>query len=46
MLRDALRIGGLLIGTYLVVYYATGAGRVIGAGGDTGVGIIKAFQGR
>ncbi len=45
-MKDALRISGLLIGTYLLVYYATGAGRVIGAGGDAGVGIIKAFQGR
>jgi hypothetical protein len=45
-MKDALKIGGLLIGTYLLVYYATGAGRVIGAGGQATTGVIKAFQGR
>jgi hypothetical protein len=44
--KDALKIGGLLIGTYLLVYYATGAGRVIGASGQATTGVIKAFQGR
>lgn len=44
--KDALRIGGLLIFTYLAVYYATGFGKAIGAGGDVGVGVIKALQGR
>lgn len=45
-MKDALKIGGLLIFTYLAVYYATGAGTVLGAGGKAGVGIIEAFQGR
>lgn len=45
-MRDALRLGAILIGTYLVVYYATGAGRVIGAGSSGGAQVIRAFQGR
>ncbi len=45
-MTQALKIGGLLIGTYLLVYYATGAGRVIGAGGQATSGVIRAFQGR
>lgn len=34
------------IGMYLTLAYATGSGRVIGAAGNSGVGIIRAFQGR
>lgn len=45
-MKDALKLGAILIGTYLVVYYATGAGRVIGAGGQATTGVIRAFQGR
>ena len=45
-MKDALKLGAILIGTYLVVYYETGAGRVIGATGTAGTGIIRAFQGR
>lgn len=45
-MKDALKLGAILIGTYLVVYYATGAGKVIGAGGTALSGTIKAFQGR
>lgn len=45
-MRDALKLGAILIGTYLVVYYATGAGKTIGALGTASSGVIKAFQGR
>lgn len=45
-MRDALRLGAILIGTYLVVYYATGAGKVIGSAGTAVPGVIRAFQGR
>jgi hypothetical protein len=45
-MQGALKLGAILIGTYLVVYYATGAGRVIGAGATGGSQVIRAFQGR
>lgn len=35
-----------LIATYLVVANATGAGQLLTKGGDTGVKLVKAFQGR
>jgi hypothetical protein len=44
--RKLLTGGGLLIGLYLAVAYATGTGRVIDASTRGGVGIIRAFQGR
>ena len=46
MARQALFLGAVLIGTYLAVYYATGAGRLLSTGGQATVGVIRAFQGR
>lgn len=45
-MQGALKLGAILIGTYLVVYYATGAGRVIGAGSSGTAQVVRAFQGR
>lgn len=45
-MKDALKLGAILIGTYLVVYYATGAGKTIGAAGQFVTGTVRAFQGR
>lgn len=45
-MRTALRYGAILIGTYLVVFYATGSGTVLDKGTAGGVNVIKAFQGR
>jgi hypothetical protein len=44
--KVALKYSAVLIGTYLLVYYATGAGKVIQQGGSASVGLVKAFQGR
>lgn len=41
-----MRYGALLIGTYLVVAYATGAGTVIDKATAGSAGLVKAFQGR
>lgn len=46
MVRKLALYGTGLIALYLGVYYYTGAGALIGASGNTGVGLIKAFQGR
>lgn len=45
-MRTFLRYGAILIGTYLVVAYATGSGTVIDKGTVGGANVIKAFQGR
>lgn len=44
--RQALKLGGVLIGMYLLVAYATGSGKVISTTTSGGVGLIKALQGR
>lgn len=44
--RQALKYGAGLIGLYLVVVYATGAGKVIKSSTDGGGAVIRAFQGR
>jgi hypothetical protein len=41
-----LRYSAYLIGTYLVVYNATGAGKLVQQGGSSGATLVKAFQGR
>jgi len=38
--------GAGLIGLYLVVFYSSGAGKVISAGSSGGTSVIKALQGR
>lgn len=45
-MRTALKYGTLLIGTYLLVAYATGSGKVIREATGGAAGVIKAFQGR
>lgn len=42
----ALKGIGLLIGLYIVVTYASGSGKVITSGGDSGSKIIRTLQGR
>ena len=44
--RTFLTYSAMLIGTYLVVANATGAGRVIKAFGTAGTGYAKTLQGR
>jgi len=44
--RKALLYGAVLIGIYLGVAHATGAGNLLTAGGKAGTGLVKAFQGR
>lgn len=41
-----VKYGAVLIGIYLGVAYATGAGKLLQGSTSAGVGIIKAFQGR
>lgn len=38
--------GAVLIGLYLGVYYATGAGNLISSGSAGAATVVKAFQGR
>jgi hypothetical protein len=45
-MRIALKYSAMLIGTYLVVAYATGSGTVINAATAGGRNLITAFQGR
>lgn len=45
-MRTGLKYGAMLIGTYLVVAYATGSGQVITALTQGGQNVIRAFQGR
>lgn len=44
--KTALKYSAYLIGTYLLVYYATGGGRIIGETGKQTIGLVRAFQGR
>lgn len=44
--KQFLKTGGVLIGLYLVVSYATGFGKAVNASSSGTVGVIKAFQGR
>jgi len=46
IMKYGLKLGATLIGTYLLLAYATGAGKLLTSGGSAGVGVIKAFQGR
>lgn len=41
-----VKIGGVLIVVYLVAAHATNWGALLGSAGTSGVGVIKAFQGR
>lgn len=45
-MRQAIYLGAVLIGLYIVANYATGFGRDLTTGGQAGATVIKAFQGR
>ena len=45
-MNRALKYGAVLIGSYLVLAYATGFGKAVSAGGGQAVAITKALQGR
>ena len=45
-MNRALKYGATLIGTYLVVAYATGFGKAVSAVGGQTVALTKALQGR
>lgn len=45
-MNRALKYGATLIGMYLVVAYATGFGKAVGAAGGQAVAMTKALQGR
>jgi hypothetical protein len=45
-MKTALKYSAGLIGLYLGVYYATGAGTLISDSSTGGVSLVKAFQGR
>lgn len=42
----AVKIGGVLIGVYLVAAHATAWGKLLLNAGTSGSGVIKTFQGR
>lgn len=44
--RKALLYGTVLIGTYILVAHATGAGNLLVKGGSAGSGFVKTLQGR
>lgn len=44
--RNALKIGGVLIGMYLIAAHATGWGKLLLNAGSAGGGIVKNLQGR
>lgn len=44
--RSVLKGAGYLIGGYLILYYATGAGTVLTNGASASSQIIKSLQGR
>lgn len=44
--RNALKIGGVLIGMYLLAAHATGWGKLLLNSGTAGSGVIKTLQGR
>lgn len=41
-----VRYSAYLIGTYLLVYYATGGGTIIREASAGSAGLVRAFQGR
>lgn len=45
-MRNGVKYGAVLIGTYLVVKHGTRSGQLLRAGSKGGRDIIKAFQGR
>jgi hypothetical protein len=45
-MKYGIKVGAILIGTYLLLARATGAGSLMSKAGSAGVGVIKAFQGR
>lgn len=45
-MRTFLKYGTMLIGTYLLVAYATGSGRVLDSVSGGSEKVIRAFQGR
>lgn len=45
-MRTYGKYAAVLIGLYLVVYHGTNAGKLVGAGADGGVKVVKALQGR
>jgi hypothetical protein len=44
--RQAIKLGAVLIGTYLVVAYATGSGKVIAAATKGTSNVIRTLQAR
>lgn len=44
--RTIIKYSAVLIGTYLAVYYSTGAGDVIKAAGEAGSKYARTLQGR
>lgn len=44
--KEALKLSALMIVTYLLVFYGTGAGNDINAAAQGSAGLVKAFQGR
>lgn len=45
-MRQVLTLTAILVGTYLVLSYATGAGRLLQTGGGVYVQGVRALQGR
>lgn len=45
-MKQAFKYGAVLIGLYLGVYYATGAGKLIHTGAAGAVSVTEALQGR
>ncbi len=45
-MKAALFYGAVLIGAYLVLNHATGAGRLLGTATSGGSSLVKTFQGR
>jgi hypothetical protein len=46
MLRQLTKYGAGLIALYLVVYNASGAGRLVAEGSRGASGLVRTFQGR
>lgn len=42
----AVTMSGTLIGIYLIMAHATGAGNLLARAGTAGSGVVKALQGR
>lgn len=45
-MRNALKIGGVLIAMYLLAAHATDWGKLIQSAGQAGSGVAKTLQGR